>query len=147
MTSGSLTIRADFVGWDTTVGRIISRVEEAQSDRAPIQTVATHFTQRFVSVSFALAAVTYVVTRDARRAMTMLLIACPSAAGLATPTAISEAIGNGARRGTLIKGGTHLEGIGRVAAVVFDKTGTLTFGRPLVTSVVTLSERSPPTRC
>ncbi|MFI1621282.1 HAD-IC family P-type ATPase [Streptomyces lydicus] len=62
-------------------------------------------------------------------------------AGLATPTAISAAIGNGARRGTLIKGGTHLEGIGRVTAVVFDKTGTLTFGRPLVTSVVTLSDR------
>jgi cation-transporting P-type ATPase C len=70
----------------------------------------------------------------------MLLIACPCAAGLATPTAISAAIGNGARRGTLIKGGTHLEGVGRVTAVVFDKTGTLTLGRPLVTSVVTLDE-------
>ncbi|QES47775.1 copper-transporting ATPase [Streptomyces venezuelae] len=141
VTSGSLTVRADSVGRNTTVGRIITRVEEAQTDRAPIQTVATRFTQRFVPVSFALAALTYVVTRDARRAMTMLLIACPCAAGLATPTAISAAIGNGARRGTLIKGGTHLEGIGRVTAVVFDKTGTLTFGRPLVTSVVTLNER------
>ncbi|MBL1093409.1 MULTISPECIES: heavy metal translocating P-type ATPase [Streptomyces] len=141
VTSGSLTVRATSVGADTTVGRIISRVEEAQSDRAPIQTVATRFTQRFVPVSFALAALTYAVTRDARRTMTMLLIACPCAAGLATPTAISAAIGNGARRGTLIKGGTHLEGIGRVTAVVFDKTGTLTFGRPLVTSVVTLSDR------
>ncbi|PJJ05993.1 cation-transporting P-type ATPase C [Streptomyces sp. 2333.5] len=141
VTSGSLTVRATSVGRDTTVGRIISRVEEAQSDRAPIQTVATRFTRRFVPVSFALAGLTYVVTRDARRAMTMLLIACPCAAGLATPTAISAAIGNGARRGTLIKGGTHLEGIGRVTAVVFDKTGTLTFGRPLVTSVVTLSDR------
>ncbi|MEV8530546.1 cation-translocating P-type ATPase [Streptomyces sp. NPDC051211] len=140
VTSGSLTVRADSVGRDTTVGRIISRVEEAQSDRAPIQTVAARFTRRFVPVSFALAALTYGVTRDARRAMTMLLIACPCAAGLATPTAISAAIGNGARRGTLIKGGTHLEGIGRVTAVVFDKTGTLTFGRPLVTSVVTLSD-------
>ncbi|MCW7987424.1 metal ABC transporter ATPase [Streptomyces platensis subsp. clarensis] len=141
VTSGSLTVRATSVGADTTVGRIISRVEEAQSDRAPIQTVATRFTRRFVPVSFALATLTYAVTRDARRAMTMLLIACPCAAGLATPTAISAAIGNGARRGTLIKGGTHLEGVGRVTAVVFDKTGTLTFGRPLVTSVVTLSDR------
>ncbi|MFC8094839.1 heavy metal translocating P-type ATPase [Streptomyces sp. NPDC057301] len=140
VTSGSLTVRADSVGRDTTVGRIISRVEEAQTDRAPIQTVAARFTQRFVPVSFALAALTYVVTRDARRAMTMLLIACPCAAGLATPTAISAAIGNGARRGTLIKGGTHLEGIGRVTAVVFDKTGTLTFGKPLVTSVVTIRD-------
>ncbi|MFE2094693.1 heavy metal translocating P-type ATPase [Streptomyces sp. NPDC002596] len=140
VTSGSLTVRAGSVGRDTTVGRIISRVEEAQSDRAPIQTVAARFTRRLVPVSFALAALTYVFTRDARRAMTMLLIACPCAAGLATPTAISAAIGNGARRGTLIKGGTHLEGIGRVTAVVFDKTGTLTFGRPLVTSVVTLND-------
>ncbi|MFE6687626.1 heavy metal translocating P-type ATPase [Streptomyces sp. NPDC057743] len=139
VTSGSLTVRATSVGADTTVGRIISRVEEAQSDRAPIQTVATRFARRFVPVSFALAALTYAVSRDARRAMTMLLVACPCAAGLATPTAISAAIGNGARRGTLIKGGTHLEGVGRVTAVVFDKTGTLTFGRPLVTSVVTLS--------
>ncbi|MFI9201118.1 heavy metal translocating P-type ATPase [Streptomyces sp. NPDC053048] len=141
VSSGSLVVRATSVGRDTTVGRIISRVEEAQTDRAPIQTVATRFTRRFVPVSFALSALTYAVTRDARRAMTMLLIACPCAAGLATPTAISAAIGNGARRGTLIKGGTHLEGIGRVTAVVFDKTGTLTFGKPLVTSVVTLSDR------
>ncbi|WP_175412550.1 cation-translocating P-type ATPase [Streptomyces sp. TRM64462] len=140
VTSGSLTVRADQVGRDTTVGRIITRVEEAQSDRAPIQTVATRFTRRFVPVSFAVAALTYAFTRDARRAMTMLLIACPCAAGLATPTAISAAIGNGARRGTLIKGGTHLEGVGRVTAVVFDKTGTLTFGKPLVTSVVSLSD-------
>jgi cation-transporting P-type ATPase C len=138
VTSGSLTVRAVSVGSDTTVGRIVSRVEEAQADRAPIQTVATRFTRRFVPVSLALAAGTYLLTRDARRAMTMLLIACPCAAGLATPTAISAAIGNGARHGTLIKGGTHLEGIGRVTAVVFDKTGTLTFGRPLVTSVVAL---------
>ncbi|MEV5341496.1 heavy metal translocating P-type ATPase [Streptomyces sp. NPDC052676] len=140
VTSGTLTVRATSVGGDTTVGRIISRVEEAQADRAPIQTVATRFTRRFVPVSLALAAGTYVLTRDARRAMTMLLVACPCAAGLATPTAISAAIGNGARHGTLIKGGTHLEGVGRVTAVVFDKTGTLTFGRPLVTSVVALHE-------
>lgn len=138
--SGSLTVRATSVGQDTTVGRIIQRVEEAQADQAPVQTVATRFTRRFVPASFALAGLTYLLTRDARRAMTMLLIACPCAAGLATPTAISAAIGNGARRGALIKGGTHLESAGGVTAVVFDKTGTLTVGRPLVTSVVTLSE-------
>ncbi len=116
VTSGSLNVRATSVGSDTTVGRIVSRVEEAQADRASIQTVATRFTRRFVPVSFALAGVTYLLT------------------------AISAAIGNGARRGTLIKGGTHLEGVGRVSAVVFDKTGTLTFGRPLVTSVVARQE-------
>ena len=86
--------------------------------------------------SFAVAAATLAVTRDVRRAMTMLLVACPCAVGLATPTAISAAIGNGARRGILIKGGSHLEAAGRVDAVVFDKTGTLTVGRPVVTNVV-----------
>lgn len=146
MTSGSLTIRADFVGWDTTVGRIISRVEEAQSDRAPIQTVATHFTQRFVSVSFALAAVTYVVTRDARRAMTMLLIACPSAAGLATDR---HQRGHRQRRPPRHPHqGRHPPGghrPGRRGRLRQDRHPHLR--PPLVTSVVTLSERSPPTRC
>ena len=75
---------------------------------------------------------------DVRRAMTMLLIACPCAVGLATPTAISAAIGNGARRGILIKGGSHLEQAGRVDAIVFDKTGTLTVGRPVVTNIVAM---------
>jgi len=89
-----------------------------------------------VPASFAVAAATLAVTRDVRRAMTMLLVACPCAVGLATPTAISAAIGNGARRGILIKGGSHLEAAGRVDAVVFDKTGTLTVGRPVVTNVV-----------
>src|ERR1700754_2704584 len=68
--------------------------------------------------------------------MTMLLIACPCAVGLATPTAISAAIGNGARRGILIKGGSHLEQAGQIDAVVFDKTGTLTVGRPVVTNII-----------
>jgi cation-transporting P-type ATPase C len=70
-----------------------------------------------VPSSFVLASATLLVTRDLRRAMTMLLIACPCAVGLSTPTAISAAIGNGARRGILIKGGAHLEAAGRVDAV------------------------------
>ncbi|MGQ0623191.1 MAG: heavy metal translocating P-type ATPase [Sporichthyaceae bacterium] len=141
VTDGSLHVRAVRVGSETVVGRIIDRVEEAAADRAPVQTVAAEFSRRFVPASFAMAALTFALTRDARRAMTMLLIACPCAAGLSTPTAISAAIGNGARRGVLIKGGAHLENAGRIDAVVLDKTGTLTVGRPLVTDVVALSER------
>ncbi len=133
---GKLVITAEAVGRHTTIGRIITRVEEAQHHRAPIQTVGETFSRRFVPASFLLSALTLVVTRDVRRAMTMLLVACPCAVGLATPTAISAAIGNGARRGILIKGGSHLEEAGRVDAVVFDKTGTLTIGRPIVTNVV-----------
>ena len=136
---GRIVVRAHAVGSDTAVGRIIRRVEQAQQDRAPIQTVGENFSRRFVPLSFGLAAATLLLTRDVRRAMTMLLVACPCAVGLSTPTAISAAIGNGARRGILIKGGSHLEAAGRVDAVVFDKTGTLTTGRPIVTNVIALA--------
>jgi cation-transporting P-type ATPase C len=135
---GRLVVRARAVGNETTIGRIISRVEEAQLDRAPIQTVGENFSRRFVPISFIVSAITLAITGDVRRAMTMLLIACPCAVGLATPTAISAAIGNGARRGILIKGGSHLEQAGRVDAIVFDKTGTLTVGRPVVTNIIAL---------
>ncbi len=141
---GQLVVKAEAVGKHTTIGRIISRVEEAQQDRAPIQTIGENFSRRFVPASFLLSAATLIVTRDVRRAMTMLLVACPCAVGLSTPTAISAAIGNGARRGILIKGGSHLEEAGRVDAVVFDKTGTLTLGRPIVTNVVAFQKEWEP---
>ncbi|HTX95735.1 MAG TPA: manganese-exporting P-type ATPase CtpC [Mycobacterium sp.] len=137
---GRLVVRAQAVGNQTAIGRIITRVEEAQHDRAPIQTVGENFSRRFVPTSFVVSAVTLLLTGDVRRAMTMLLIACPCAVGLSTPTAISAAIGNGARRGILIKGGSHLEQAGRVDAIVFDKTGTLTVGRPVVTNIVAMQK-------
>jgi len=137
---GRLVVRADAVGSNTAIGRIITRVEQAQQDRAPIQTVGDNFSRRFVPASFLISAITLIVTRDVRRAMTMLLVACPCAVGLSTPTAISAAIGNGARRGILIKGGSHLEAAGRIDAIVFDKTGTLTVGRPVVTNIVAFNK-------
>ncbi|MEZ0494140.1 heavy metal translocating P-type ATPase [Kineococcus sp. TBRC 1896] len=137
---GRLVVRATATGQDTAVGRIVARVEDAQADRAPVQTVGDAFSRKFVPASFGLALATLVLTRDVRRAMTMLLIACPCAVGLATPTAISAAIGNGARRGILVKGGSHLEAAGRVDAFVFDKTGTLTVGRPVVTNVLSFRD-------
>jgi len=143
---GRLVVRASAVGSQTTIGRIITRVEEAQRDRAPIQTVGENFSRRFVPASFLLSAATLIVTGDVRRAMTMLLVACPCAVGLATPTAISAAIGNGARRGILIKGGSHLEEAGRVDTVVFDKTGTLTVGRHIVTNIVAFEKGWTPER-
>jgi len=137
---GRLVVRAAAVGKDTTIGRIVTRVEEAQQHRAPIQTVGENFSRRFVPTSFLVSGLTLLLTGDVRRAMTMLLVACPCAVGLSTPTAISAAIGNGARRGILIKGGAHLEEAGRVDAVVFDKTGTLTNGRPVVTNIVSFHD-------
>jgi cation-transporting P-type ATPase C len=144
LVSGQFKVEATRVGADTTVGRLIRRVEEAVELQAPIQTVGERFAGKFVPISFVLSGVVLVLTGDFRRSMTMLLIACPCAAGLATPTAVSAAIGNGARRGILIKGGTHLETAGKVDTVIFDKTGTLTLGNLCVTRVVALtSEYSP----
>jgi cation-transporting P-type ATPase C len=142
--AGDLRVRVVHVGADTAVGRLIRRVEEAQELRAPIQTVGERFSARFVPFSFALAGVVFLFTRDVRRAVTMLLIACPCAAGLATPTAVSAAIGNGAQRGMLIKGGTYLEAAAELDTVVFDKTGTLTTGFPGVERIVSLAEDYAP---
>ncbi|MEW6297596.1 MAG: heavy metal translocating P-type ATPase [Thermodesulfobacteriota bacterium] len=138
--AGALRVRAERVGDDTVVGRLIQRVEEAQELRAPIQTIGERFSTQFVPFSFALATTVFLLTRDLNRALTMLLIACPCAAGMATPTAVSAAIGNGAKRGILIKGGTHLEAAAQLDTVVFDKTGTLTVGAPGVQRVVSLSQ-------
>lgn len=137
--SGSVRVRVEHVGSDTAVGKLIARVEQARELRAPIQTVGDRFSKSFVPTSFALSAAVLLITRDPRRALTMLLIACPCAAGLATPTAVSAAIGNGARRGVLIKGGTHLEAAANLDTIVFDKTGTLTEGLPRVERVVSFS--------
>lgn len=135
---GRLVVRAAAVGSQRVIGRIISRVEEAQHDWAPVHTVGQNFSRRFVPASFILSAITLVLTGDVRRVMAMLLIACPCAVVRSTPTANSAAIGNGARRGILIKGGSHLERAGQVDAIVFDKTGTLTVGHPVVTNIVSL---------
>lgn len=142
--AGSLRIRAESVGSNTAVGRLIQRIEQARELRAPVETVAEGFSRRFVPFSFLLSLAVLIATRDVRRAMTMLVIACPCAAGLSTPTAISAAIGSGARRGILIKGGVHLEAAASLDTVVFDKTGTLTEGRARVAHVLSFDSAYPP---
>jgi cation-transporting P-type ATPase C len=142
--SGALRLRVQHVGTETAVGRLIQRVEEADELRAPIATIGERFSRWFVPGSFALAALVFLLSGDVRRAMTMLLVACPCAAGLSTPTAVSAAIANAARRGVLIKGGTSLEAAGRIDTVVFDKTGTLTVGQPRVSMIYSVvDERAP----
>ncbi|HEY4047591.1 MAG TPA: cation-translocating P-type ATPase, partial [Acidobacteriaceae bacterium] len=136
LVAGQIRLRVTEIGSDTVVGRLIERVEQAQNLRPHIQTVGDAFAKRVVPSSFAAALLVFLVTRDPRRALTMLLVACPCAAGLATPTAVSASIGNSARRGILIKGGTHLEAMSKVDTVCFDKTGTLTDGQPGVTRVL-----------
>lgn len=133
---GSIAIRVTGVGSQTLVGKLIERVEEAHALRPQIQTLGDRFAQKVVPSSFVAAAAVLLITRDPQRALTMLLVACPCAAGLATPTAVSASLGNSARRGILVKGGAHLESIASLDTVAFDKTGTLTDSHATVSQVV-----------
>jgi Cd2+/Zn2+-exporting ATPase/Cu+-exporting ATPase len=135
---GALTVEVRRAGADTTLGRVIRLVEEAEANRAPVQRVADRFTAWYIPVVVAAAAVTYVIGRSIAAAIAVLLVSCACAIALATPTAVIAAVGQAARRGILIKGGRYLELLARVDTVVMDKTGTLTFGRPVVTNVVGL---------
>jgi len=134
--AGKIRIRVTGVGSETVVGKLIERVELAQALRPQIQTIGDRFAKKVVPSSFLAAGLVLLVTRDPRRALTMLLVACPCAAGLATPTAVSASIGNCARRGILVKGGTHLESMATLNTVAFDKTGTLTESQPSVSQVI-----------
>jgi cation-transporting P-type ATPase C len=134
--AGTIRVQVTGTGTDTVVGKMIERVEQAQALRPEIQKVGDQFAKTVVPASFVSAALVLMVTRDPRRALTMLLVACPCAAGLATPTAVSASIGNSARRGILVKGGTHLEAMADLDTIAFDKTGTLTDSQPSVTQVI-----------
>ena len=144
--TGSFLFRATRVGSETTLARIIRLVEEAQGSRAPIQRLADRVAAIFVPIVLVIAALTfatwYLVGPEPRllmaltTAVAVLVIACPCAMGLATPTAIMVGTGRGAEHGVLIKSATALELLHRVQVIVFDKTGTLTLGRPELTDVV-----------
>ena len=143
-TEGVLTIEATAIGSDTALARIVRLVEEAQGTKAPVQRLADRVAGIFVPVVLVLAALTFlgwtVIAGDAQQGLTaaiaVLIIACPCALGLATPTAIMVGTGRGASLGILIKGGEVLERSQRIDTVVFDKTGTLTHGRMALTDVV-----------
>ncbi|MDQ0287103.1 Cd2+/Zn2+-exporting ATPase [Desulfofundulus luciae] len=133
--SGYLEVEAERTGEETTFARIMQLVEEAQEEKARIQRWLENFARYYTPGIMAVSALTYLVTRDALLALTLLVIACPGALVIATPVSIVAATGNAARHGVLIKGGEHLEKAGRIRAVVLDKTGTLTRGRPQVRKV------------
>ena len=145
-TTGSLTVRATRVGRDTVLAHVIRLVSEAQGSRAPIQRLADAVTGVFVPVVIGLAAITFVVWLVAGpepafnlamlNTVAVLIIACPCALGLATPTSIMVGTGKGAEHGILFRNAEALERLGSVRTVVLDKTGTLTEGRPRVTDVV-----------
>ncbi len=133
--SGALEIRADRIGRDSSYGKIIEAVESAEHSRAPVQRLADRAAGYLVYFALFSAAITFLLTRDIRSTISVVIVAgaCGIAAG--TPLAILGGIGRAARLGAIIKGGLYLETLGRVNTVVLDKTGTLTFGRMEVQSI------------
>jgi Cu+-exporting ATPase len=144
--NGMLTIRAEKVGKDTALANIIKIVEEAQGSKAPIQRMADVISGIFVPIVVGIAAVAFIIwyffvtpddlPKSLEVAIAVLVIACPCALGLATPTSIMVGTGKGAEKGILFKGGEYLEGTHKVNAVLLDKTGTVTKGKPEVTDVL-----------
>lgn len=136
--NGLLRIRATHVGADTTLARIIQRVEEAQDEKAPSQRMIERFAQWYTPAIIGLAVLAFVFTQDIRLALTLLVVGCPGALVISTPVSIVAGIGRAARSGILIKGGQHLESAGRIDTLALDKTGTLTEGKPRLATVIAL---------
>jgi len=145
---GLLTIKATKVGANTTLAHIIRLIEEAQGSKAPIQRFADAVSAYFVPAVLVIAILTFiiwfVVSKDVQfsliASVSVLVIACPCALGLATPTAIMVGTGKGAKNGILIKGGEALETAHKITHVILDKTGTITKGQPEVTDLVPVSK-------
>jgi heavy metal translocating P-type ATPase len=133
--AGSLQVRADRLGKETTFGKIIEAVEKAEHSRAPIQKMADRLAGYLVYFALGAAVLTFLITHNIRSTISVIIVAgaCGIAAG--TPLAILGAIGRAARQGSIIKGGIYLEALGQLTTVFLDKTGTLTFGMPQVTEV------------
>ncbi len=138
--NGKLVVRVTGAGADTTLAKIIRRVEEAQESRAPTQRFIERFASWYTPGIVGLGIATLLITQNLEPALTLLVIACPGALVISTPISIISGIGRAARDGILIKGGEYLEQAGKINAVAFDKTGTLTEGRPKVTEVVSFRE-------
>ncbi|NLO89940.1 MAG: copper-translocating P-type ATPase [Clostridia bacterium] len=153
--SGAFEFKASKVGRDTVLAQIVKLVEEAQTKKAPIQRLADVVSGYFVPAVVGISLITFIVwyflldpgnvTRAVLNMTSVLVVACPCALGLATPTSIMVGTGRGAEKGILIKGGEYLERAGRINAVVLDKTGTITKGKPRLTDIV-IPENSPITR-
>jgi len=143
---GTFKFKATKIGKDTALSQIIKMVEDAQGSKAPIQKIADKVSGIFVPIVIGIAVLTFILwlllTGDFNHALisavAVLVIACPCALGLATPTAIMVGTGKGAEYGILIKGGEHLETAYKLQAVVLDKTGTITKGKPEVTDILAI---------
>lgn len=136
---GSLRVRAERIGSDTTFGRVVKMVEEAEAHRADVQRIADKFSAWYLPVVAFIAAVTFLISRNPLSTAAVLLVACSCSFALATPVAMLASIGASAKHGLLIKGGKYLEQLARADVLLVDKTGTLTLGQPQVTDVISLN--------
>lgn len=144
--NGTIEMEAEKVGEDTALASIVQAVEDAQGDKAPIQRMADVISSYFVPIVVGIAIVTFIIwitfitpgelESSLTAAIAVLVIACPCALGLATPTSIMVGTGKGAQTGILFKGGEHLEKTHELTTIVFDKTGTITKGKPEVTDFI-----------
>jgi Cd2+/Zn2+-exporting ATPase len=136
--TGLIKVRATGVGADTTLVRIIRRVEEAQDEKAPTQQFIERFARWYTPLIIGLSAIVYLLTRNIELSLTLLVIGCPGALVISTPVSVVAGIGRAAKAGILIKGGEYLENSGKISALALDKTGTLTQGKPQVTEILAL---------
>lgn len=136
---GSLRVRATRVGADTTFGRVIALVEEAEAHRAEVQRTADRFSAYYLPVVATIAVLTFLLSHNPLATAAVLVVACSCSFALATPVAMLASIGAAAKRGVLVKGGKYLEALARADVLLVDKTGTLTLGRPHITDVVALN--------
>ena len=137
--TGSCEIEATQVADDTKLAQIKRLILEAQAEKSPTQRIMDRFSRYFIPAIILIAFATFLITGEIIRAITILIVACPCALVLGTPTAVVAAIGNAARQGILIKGGVYLEQMGKLKTLLMDKTGTLTHGRPRVVEISPLN--------
>ena len=136
---GAIDIRATKVGEDSSLQKLIRMVQEAEDKKAPMARIADKAASWLVPAAMLVAVIAGIATQDIVRAVTVLVVFCPCALVLATPTAIMAAIGQATRHGVIIKSGEALEKMGKVDTIAFDKTGTLTYGRLKVSDVLSFS--------
>lgn len=139
---GSIDFETTKVGKDSSLQKLIRMVEDADKNQAPTQRIADKWASRLVPVALLIAVAAYLITKDIVRAVTVMVVFCPCALVLATPTAIMAAIGQATKHGVIIKSGEALEKMGKVDTIAFDKTGTLTYGKLEVTDIIPFGEVS-----
>jgi heavy metal translocating P-type ATPase len=140
---GSIDVRATKVGENSSLQKLIRLVREAENNKAPMQRIVDKWAAWLVPAALVIALATYLVTHDIIRAVTVLVVFCPCALALATPTSIMAAIGQAAKHGVIIKSGDALERMGKVSCISFDKTGTLTHGKLSVSDIISLNKDIP----